>query len=152
MRAQKMALSDAAVLLVLGAALPIAVIDIILGVYHLAFIAVAAAAVGIVAMTTGWFSAPEIATRPELELLDRVPAPPRPATIEVVGSKGVCALGYGPGRTWAINENGHLSSPLCRPGVVALSPALQAMKRGEPGGEVACLCPLGGRQVSFAVA
>lgn len=152
MRRHTLAFSDVALLLVLGAALPIAVIDIMLGVYHLAVIAVAAVVVGITVTTTRWLSTPVSAARPELELLNRVPAPLRPVSVEVVGMRGVCALGYHPGSIWAIDPEGYMSPRLCRPGVVALSPALQALGRGEPKEEVYCLCPLGDRRVSFAVA
>jgi hypothetical protein len=90
--------------------------------------------------------------RPELELMDAVPVPLlSPVTIRVVGATGVCALGFRPGHTWVIGEDGHLSRPLCQPAVVAVSSMLRSLSTEEVKLEVPCQCPLGNREVAFAV-
>lgn len=89
--------------------------------------------------------------RPELELLDTVPLTVGPATISVAGAEGVCPLGFRQGHTWALSQNGRLSSPLCRPAVEALSPALRLAQGNGNGQTVSCRCPLGDREVLLRV-
>ena len=90
--------------------------------------------------------------RPELELMDAVPvAPLSPVTIRVVGATGVCALGFRPGHTWVIGDDGHLSRPLCQPAVVAVSSMLRSVSTKGAKLRVPCYCPLGNREVAFAV-
>ena len=90
--------------------------------------------------------------RPELELMDAVPvAPLSPVTIGVVGAKGVCPLGFRPGHTWVIGDDGHLSRPLCQPAVTALSSMLRSVSTKGAKLRVPCHCPLGNREVAFAV-
>ena len=90
--------------------------------------------------------------RPELELMDAVPvAPLSPVTISVVGATGVCPLGFRPGHTWVIGDDGHLSRPLCQPAVVAVSSMLQSVSTKGAKLRVPCYCPLGNREVAFAV-
>ncbi len=90
--------------------------------------------------------------RPELELMDAVPvAPLSPVTIRVVGATGVCALGFRPGHTWVIGDDGHLSRPLCQPAVVAVSSMLRSPSTERVKLRVPCSCPLGNREVAFAV-
>ncbi len=90
--------------------------------------------------------------RPVLELMDAVPvAPLSPVTISVVGARGVCPLGFRPGHTWVIGDDGHLSRPLCQPAVTALSSMLRSVSTKGAKLRVPCYCPLGNREVAFAV-
>ncbi len=90
--------------------------------------------------------------RPELELMDAVPvAPLSPITLRVVGATGVCALGFRPGHTWVIGDDGHLSRPLCQPAVVAVSSMLRSLSTERVKQRAPCYCPLGNRKVEFAV-
>ncbi len=90
--------------------------------------------------------------RPELELMDALPEGPlSPVTISVVGARGVCPLGFRPGHTWVIGDDGHLSRPLCQPAVTALSSMLRSVSTKGAKLRVPCYCPLGNREVAFAV-
>ena len=90
--------------------------------------------------------------RPELELMDAVPvAPLSPVTISVVGATGVCPLGFRPGHTWVIGDDGHLSRPLCQPAVTAISSMLRLLSREGVKLRVPCYCPFGDREVAFGV-
>ena len=86
-----------------------------------------------------------------LELVDILPAPLDPVIIRVVGAQGVCALGFRPGLTWAVDRQGQLSSPLCRPAVAALGELLQGQQSNGHALATACRCPLGDRSVEFEV-
>ena len=186
MSSRTVTLGDAAYLLVLGIALPLAVIHWTLGLYHLAFLAGLLVAVGLVNATTGWFpgfagasrrpaaaaaelywpaegrrlerAAPgwgalaSLAPRGELELMERVAAPPAPLLIRVVAASGLCPLGFRQGDTWVVDETGYLSSPLCLPAATSLTPVLQSREGNGNGHPVSCHCPLGQRDVVFAAA
>lgn len=150
MRAQRIALGDVAFLLVLGLAIPVALVHVAYGTYHLALIAASAVIIGVAIEVTGWNPWPTAVAAPELELMDRVPAPSAPIAVRVVRASGTCPLGFRPGSWWTIDEAGHVSSPLCRPAVTALSPAFEAVLGTAGEGPVSCHCPLGDREVAFA--
>lgn len=150
MKVQRIALGDVAFLLVLGIAIPIALVHVVYGTYHLALIAAIAVAIGVAIEVTGWNPWPTAVAAPELELMDRVPAPSEPITVRVVRASGTCPLGFRPGSWWTIDEAGHVSSPLCRPAVAALNPALGRSMETTGEGPVSCHCPLGDREVAFA--
>ena len=93
-----------------------------------------------------------LAGGPELELMDTLPvAPFASLTIEITRDIGVCPLGFRRGDAWIVAGDGRISRQLCRPAVTALGSMLQATQNGGPEQEVACRCPLGDRQVLFAV-
>lgn len=136
----------------------IAVIALLLAIYLLVVgtgIVMASMTGGLATAETVGLAAEEAATAasvPELELMDAVPvAPLSPVTIGVAGVTGVCALGFRPGHTWVVDSDGGLSRPLCQPGVVALSSMLRSLQREGVKLRVPCNCPLGNREVAFAV-
>ena len=176
MRPEREFLSDVALALAGGAAIPVIMLIAFLGTRETVFgqgIAVIAVLLAIYLLVVGMgiimapvpserateemvgLAAAETATavlRPELELMDAVPVTPlSPVTIRVVGATGVCPLGYRPGHTWVIGDDGHLSRPLCKPAVIALSSMLRALSREGVKLRVPCYCPMGDREVAFAV-
>ncbi|MFQ6030425.1 MAG: hypothetical protein ACE5Q6_23365 [Dehalococcoidia bacterium] len=88
----------------------------------------------------------------EVELVQTIPAVPVSLfTVGVAGTTGVCPVGYRNGRVWFVGHDGHISRPLCRPGVTAITSALQAWSGAGLEVDVSCLCPLGHREVTFAL-
>lgn len=85
------------------------------------------------------------AAEPQLELVEVLPIPSVAMAFGVVSAMGVCPLGFRPGSTWAIDEEGHLSRPLCRPAVAAV------LDISSQGAEASCRCPLGDRALIFAL-
>lgn len=77
-----------------------------------------------------------------VEMLDRLPPPPEPVLVCVVGARGFCPLGFHPGTAWAISEQGQLSSPLCRPAVEAVSAVIRQWPTQGPEPITACHCSL----------
>lgn len=150
----KMSFGQVGYLLVLGVAIPVAVWHIAAGLYHLALIAAFATVVGVAIEVTGWnpWRVSGAFPRPELELMEEVGLPAVPATIRVVGARGVCPLGFGMSSTWKVDGEGRIRPWLCRPAVNALSPALESLLADGGGGSVSCSCPLGDRVLSFALA
>ena len=93
-------------------------------------------------------------SRPDLmpELLDWMPRPAFwPATVAALRATGDCPHDYKPGQTWIIDDDGHISRPLCRPAVAVLSQMFASGSREEPGQEAPCACPFADRQVVFAI-
>lgn len=87
-----------------------------------------------------------------LELMDDMPVGPiLPVTVGVAGVTGGCALGFRPGQTWTIDADGHMSRPMCRPAVTALASFLPSLSADDWEHGVPCKCPLGNREVVFAV-
>ena len=96
----------------------------------------------------------EPGARPDLipEPVDWMPPPAFwPVTIAAIRATGACPLGYKPGQTWVIDDDGHISRPLCRPAVAVLSQMFASGSWEEPGQEAPCTCPFIDRQVVFAV-
>jgi len=88
----------------------------------------------------------------ELELVDEIAsAPILPVTVGVAGATGGCPLGFRPGQSWAIDADGHISRPLCRPAVDALATLLPTLTGDDWEYGIPCRCPLEGREVVFAV-
>ena len=89
----------------------------------------------------------------ELELVDEIAsAPILPVTVSVAGATGGCPLGFRPGQAWGIDADGHISRPLCRPAVDALATMLPMLTEEDWEHGIPCRCPLGNREVVFAVA
>ena len=87
-----------------------------------------------------------------MEWIDEVPlAPLAPISIKVLKVTGACALGFMPGNRWVIDANGHLSRPLCAAAVKAFSSIGSGPWEDGLPQEVACHCPLAGREVVFAI-
>ncbi|GEM_PF-6754699 len=148
----KMSFGQVAYLLVLGVAIPIAVWHIAAGLYHLALIAAFATVVGVAIEVTGWNPWRVSKAEPELELMDSLLAPTVPLTVRVVSARGICPLGFQRGDVWVASGEGHLSSKLCRPAVRSLGAVLQPPIGERIGQVVSCQCPLGDRELEFAVA
>ena len=88
----------------------------------------------------------------ELALVDEIPsAPILPVAVGVAGASGGCPLGFRPGQTWAIDADGHISRPLCRPAVDALATLLPTLTKETWEHGIPCRCPMGDREVVFAV-
>ena len=88
----------------------------------------------------------------DLELVDEVPSVQiLPVTVGVAGATGGCPLGFRPGQSWGIDADGHISRPLCRPAVDALSELLPTLTRDDWEHGIPCRCPMGDREVVFAV-
>jgi uncharacterized repeat protein (TIGR04076 family) len=64
---------------------------------------------------------------------------------------GVCPLGFRPGKTWSVERDGHMSHPLCRPAVEAISQALWEFNEEAMEAGISCRCPLGDRNMVFSV-
>ena len=95
--------------------------------------------------TTNWLDG-------ELELVDQIPSDPiLPVTVGVAGVTGGCPLGFRPGQSWGIDADGHISRPLCRPAADALASLMPTLTRDDWEHGVPCRCPLGDREVVFAV-
>ena len=88
----------------------------------------------------------------ELELVDEIAsASILPVTVGVAGATGGCPLGFRPGQSWAIDADGHISRPLCRPAVDALASLLPTLTRDDWEHGIPCRCPMADREVVFAV-
>ena len=88
----------------------------------------------------------------ELELVDEIAsASILPVTVGVAGATGGCPLGFRPGQSWAIDADGHISRPLCRPAVDALATLLPTLSKEDWEHGIPCRCPIGDREVVFAV-
>lgn len=88
----------------------------------------------------------------ELELVDELPPVPiLPVTVGVAGATGGCPLGFRPGQTWRVDADGHISRPLCRPAVDALTSMLPTLTEEDWEHGVPCRCPLKDREVIFEV-
>ena len=88
----------------------------------------------------------------DLELVDEIPsAPILPVTVGVAGATGGCPLGFRSGQNWGIDADGHISRPLCRPAADALSDLLPTLTRDDWEKGIPCRCPMGDREVVFAV-
>lgn len=140
--------------LALGAVLVVgvgvAVVHAFLGFYHLTFIALLAAAAGAVTMMAETVPAVARRVRPELSLVDRVPAPGQPMALRVLASKGACAWGYREANRWIIHTDGLIRPRFCRSAAASFAAALQ-LPALEPGEEcpLTCRCPLAAREVTF---
>ena len=90
---------------------------------------------------------------PVLELMDGLSTIPLgTATIGVVRSVGgICPLGFQPGKTWSVDSDGHLSRPLCRPAVDAISTALWERDEEDLETGIVCHCPIGDQNLVFSV-
>lgn len=89
---------------------------------------------------------------PELKLTDAVAAPGSPRAIHVSSSVGECAYGLKAGDSFLVAPNGRMSRPLCQTAIDAVTPLLSDGEgTGDGATGVSCVCPLGGRQVTFAV-
>ncbi|MEE9199179.1 MAG: hypothetical protein V3U26_05220 [Dehalococcoidia bacterium] len=93
--------------------------------------------------------------KPEVVSTVTVPALPVPiavpVTVQVVGARGRCPMGYRPGRAWTIERDGSISSGICQPAAEALGSALKALRGKKQGEEVSCTCPLVDASLRFAL-
>ncbi len=89
---------------------------------------------------------------PRLDLVEEIGNHPSMA-ITAVADSGVCPLGFRTGQTWAVNDVGRLTRPLCLPARAAIQATFgEAGTRGIAQGlEVACRCPLPSRSVVFSL-
>jgi hypothetical protein len=89
----------------------------------------------------------------EVLLADRIPIPASGSfTIGITQTDGVCPMSYRRGHVWFVRPGGRLSRPLCKPGVAAISSALErATQNGGLEKDVSCACPLGDQDVTFTV-
>ena len=89
---------------------------------------------------------------PELRLIDAVTAPGSPRAIHVRSSVGECPYGLKADDSFLVAPNGRMSRPLCQTAVDVVTPLLSDGEGTEDGATgVSCVCPLGGRHVTFAV-
>lgn len=136
----------------LVAALPLAELAASDRLYAQALIVFGAFLVGAVVARSEWADRRVVAARGQIEMVDTVAAPPRPLTVRVLRARGACPLGFQPGQAWSIDARGHLSPVLCRGALQPLSSLLQQDGHGEGVvSQVACRCPLAGRQLILEV-
>ena len=129
-----------------------AAVHVWLGLYHLAFIALAATATGMVLVLGETLPAFARRWRSELALVDSVAAPGQAATLQALASTGRCAWGYREADRWSIAADGQVTPRVCRAVAEGLASALAAAK-GQAAGECqfACKCPMVQREVAFGL-
>ena len=89
---------------------------------------------------------------PALELIYTIPAPSRAVAATVMGAVGVCPRGFAVGDTWAVDQSGRLSVPICHAAASALVPVMRRVSRqGGRAAQVSCVCSLAGRSLRFSV-
>jgi len=143
---------DMVYMAVLATGVGVALWHLTLGMYHLAFIAAVMTAVGVGVVTIERVPAVARVAMPGLALRDRVTAPLTPVSVRVQSREGGCAWDYRTGHTWAIDREGRVTPQLCQAAVVALGSVLKSQSSRAQGQATApCRCPLGQRQVVFAI-
>lgn len=137
----------------------IAGVHTILGLYHLATIALLAALAGVAVLGLDYSSRFARGLRPELRELSFIGARSEPGTVRVLHTEGACAQGYREADQWVISQGGGVLGPtgqssrfpgLCRAAGLALASALGEDSSERERREFACSCPLVNRRVTFA--
>ena len=134
----------------LGIGVWVAVVHLTLGLYHLAAMAAIAVAVGMVMLGLDYSIRFARRFRPELRVLDMIPRPSEPISVQAVSVEGKCAWGYRESDSWVISSGGWAMPGLCRAAADALTLALQDGSAPGKSPAFSCHCPLMERQVTFA--